>query len=61
MPHIKGLLIDGKYYGWRVVLATEAERFIMHNPGWRILDKQIYREKYNQTGVKRSAKTIVIK
>lgn len=61
MTHVKGLLIDGRHYDWRVLLATEAERFVNHNPGWRILDKEQYKQKYNQTGIRRSAKTIVIK
>jgi len=61
MTHVKGLLIDGRHYDWRVMLATEADRFVAHNSDWRILDKENYKQKYNQTGVKRSSKTIVIK
>lgn len=56
-----GLKINGKLYDWRVLLTLEAERFVANNPEWKILDKKIYKEKYTQTGVKKSSKTILIK
>ncbi len=55
------LLTTGKHYVWRVLLASEAERFIAQNPGWSILDKTEHSRQYIQMGVKKSSKTIVIK
>lgn len=55
------LLVDGKWHEWRVVLANEADRFIANNPQWKFLDKKDYNRHYIQTGVKKSAKTILIK